>query len=104
MSNRQTWDELESFLREGTGTFDIPILQTTLIEEGLGCTGDDGIELITSYAGKFKVDISSFIFSDYFYPEPGPFGVPNHSIKPLSAGDLFRGIMVGKLDDSVIGQ
>jgi Protein of unknown function (DUF1493) len=104
MSNKEIWEELESFVQAGTGTFDIPLLEDTLIEDGLGCTGDDGIELITGYSKKFNVDISSFIFRDYFYPEPGPFGVPNYKIKPLTVGDLFRGIQAGKLNDSVIGK
>jgi hypothetical protein len=102
--NAETWAKLVEFVHEKTGAFEIPIHENTLIEDGLGCTGGDGIELITEYSKKFNVDITYFVFSDYFFPEPGAFGVPDHTIKPLTVGDLFEGIQKGKLDDSVIGK
>lgn len=104
MQSAKYWDDLVSFVREQTGTFDLEITKSTLIEEGLGCTGDDGYELITAYSKLFQVDISGFVFRDYFYPEPGWYGVPDYSIKPLTVGDLLRGIYTGVLNDSVIGR
>lgn len=42
----------------------------TELENDLGITGDDGAELMEKFSKQFAVDISSFEFDQYFYPEP----------------------------------
>ena len=37
------------------------------IESGLGCSGDDWDELIQEYAGRYKVDMSSYLW--YFHTD-----------------------------------
>ncbi|QNF31853.1 DUF1493 family protein [Adhaeribacter swui] len=39
------------------------------IENDLGITGDDAVELLEKFAQKFKVDLDGFDFSKYFSPE-----------------------------------
>ncbi len=41
----------------------------TLVEKGLGITGDDAIDFIEEFAKEFNVDIASFNYSKYFGEE-----------------------------------
>ena len=58
-----TLDEIITFIKARTGADKVE--EADDIEENLGCTGDDFDELITAYAEKFKVDMSSYLW--YFH-------------------------------------
>lgn len=98
MKNNESWNKLERFLEESLGEFEFPISRTTLIEDDLGVTGDDAYDLINSFSKKFNVDISSFRFEEYFYPEPTIFGVRDGKVKPFTVGDMERALLNGRLD------
>ncbi|WP_394331641.1 DUF1493 family protein [Tenacibaculum agarivorans] len=85
-----------SFLEDSFGTYNFDFEKTTSIENDLGITGEDGHDFIKNYSEKFKVDISEFIFSDFFHPEPSLF-VTYGKVKPLTLGDLEIGIKKGFL-------
>lgn len=96
LNNEKGLENLISFIREEIGEFNMSINETTLIEDGLGVTGGDGIDLIQRFSEKYNIDISDFDFSKYFYPEPNFFNSYG-KIEPLTVGDLFLSFKTGKL-------
>jgi hypothetical protein len=90
-------EKLVSFIREEIGEFDLGINKNTLIEDELGITGDDGIELIFNYSKQFNVDVTDFKFDKYFHPEPGVFNTFKKTILPIRINDLYNGMISGKL-------
>ncbi|OJW79856.1 MAG: hypothetical protein BGO69_13535 [Bacteroidetes bacterium 46-16] len=80
------------------------ITDHTRIEEDLGITGDDASELLVAFGKKFNVDVSHFMFDEYFNPEGTnwfrPTYVPNKKI--LTIAHLEKAVITGKLDESVI--
>lgn len=84
-------NELVSFIREETGEFKMDISVSTQIEDDLGVTGGEGVELIIKFAKRFNVDITSFEFDQYFHPEPNLFNT-RRTIKPLTIGQLESAI------------
>jgi len=88
--------DLIKFIEELLGPYDIKYNLTTSIENDLGITGEDGFDFIKKYSELFNVDISKFVFSYYFHPEPSLF-VNYGSVKPLTLGDLENGINNGFL-------
>lgn len=91
------FEMLISFIRGEIGEFHLEIKKDTLIEDELGVTGDDGIELICNYSKQFNVDITDFKFDKYFYPEPGIFNALKKTISPIRINDLYNGMINGKL-------
>lgn len=89
--------DLIEFIRRETGEDKKEINLSTLIEDDLGITGEDGYDLIRNFSKRFRVDISEFDYSKYFYPEPSPYLVMKDKILPLSVGDLYRAIIERKL-------
>ena len=87
---------LVSFIREEISEYRINIDQQTLIEDDLGVTGDEAIELIQTFAKKFDINITDFEYSKYFYPEPSIFNVVT-PVKPLTIGNLYDSLKLGKL-------
>ena len=86
--------ELLNFIEIFFGKYDFILNGNTSIENELGITGLDGEEFIKKYSKIFNVDISNFIFSDYFQPEPSMF-ISSRTVKPLTLGDLETGITQG---------
>lgn len=105
-----TLDDVIAFIREHQGVGDgIPITATTLLENDLGITGDDGCELLEALQKRFDI---SFTGSDgslreafglrqgeyLFHSEgiglfqmlAGLFSRDIENIKPLSAGELHQ--------------
>ena len=78
------------------------ITRDTLIEDGLGITGDEAEDLIIAFSKKYNVDIGSFNFAKYFYDEPGIFNIQNRVIEPFTVGHLEKAITAGRLDEEVI--
>lgn len=60
LNSENRFDIIVSFIREEIGEYDMEINQQTLIEDDLGVTGDEAIELIQNFGEKFGVDISDF--------------------------------------------
>jgi acyl carrier protein len=51
------------------------ISMSTSVNLDLGVDGDDGVDFIRSFGGRFGVDVSDFPYSRYFGPEASdPFG------------------------------
>ncbi len=78
------------------GNYEFELQTTISIENDLGITGEDGVDFIKEYSKVFKVDISEFVFSDFFQPEPSLF-VKYREVKLLTLGDLEIGIVEGFL-------
>ena len=95
---------LVEFLREQIREFNMVINRDTLIENDLGVTGDDAEDLIQAFSKKFKVDISKFDFSKYFYSEVAVIAPPTYKIAPFSVRNLEMAAMAGKLDESTINE
>jgi acyl carrier protein len=91
-----TRDQLIQFIREEIGEFKKPIDSITEIEDDLGVTGNEAVELIQSIAKKFNIDISEFNYKVYFHPEPN-FLNTYGEIKPLTIQDIENSIASGKL-------
>ncbi|QHS58573.1 DUF1493 family protein [Chitinophaga agri] len=94
-------NDLVAFIHQQSRHFDIPVTTGTSIENDLGITGDDGEDFIIQFSKKYSVDISSFHFTKYFYPEPSMLLIPKE-IKILTVGDLMKAIAARRLDDDVI--
>lgn len=90
------FDILVSFIREEIGEYEMEINQQTLIEDDLGVTGDEAIELIQNFGEKFGVDISDFQYLKYFHPEPNIFNTIK-SVYPITVGNLYNSLKEGKL-------
>ena len=92
-----SFEDLISFIREEIGEYNMGINRETLIEDDLGVTGDEAIELIQNFSKKFNLDIKDFVYSKYFYPEPSIFSV-NKSIHPITLENLYTILKTGKLE------
>lgn len=93
---KKTADQLIQFIQEEIGEFKKPIDSFTQIEDDLGVTGDEAIELIQKIAKKFAIDISEFDYKMYFHPEPN-FLTAYGKIKPLTIQDIEASIISGRL-------
>jgi hypothetical protein len=81
-------------------------LESTLGDD-MGLDGDEAYELLNEYALHFNVDMSGFVFSDYFGDEYPPcslsrligsfFKKPEKTKKDLTIGDLVEAVKRGKL-------
>ncbi|NIG56491.1 DUF1493 family protein [Chitinophaga sp. Cy-1792] len=96
-------NDLIDFLQLETKCDRVLIVETALIEDDLGITGDDGEELIVKFSQRYQVDISNFDITKYFYPEP-LITLHQISILPLRVIDLLNAIQIGKLNDDKIGK
>lgn len=96
-------DNLIAFIYRETRSYDVVISEDTEIERDLGVTGEDAEELIFKFAKLYKVDITKFYFTKYFYPEPMTSYHPNN-VKVLKVRDLLNAIKARKLDDDIIGK
>jgi acyl carrier protein len=95
------FNELISFIRKQIGEYNMPIERETLIEYDLGVTGEDAAELIQAFSIQYKVDISNFLFTNYFNEEPFVL-LKCKSVKSFTVGHLEKGILAGRLDEEVI--
>ncbi len=101
MITRELYQQLIAFVREETGAGSMPLALNSRIEEDLGVTGGDAVDLIKKYATFFNVDVSGFTYSRYFYPEP-PIIRSLGQIVPFTIGHLADGIDVGMLNDDLV--
>lgn len=87
---------LIQFIREEIGEFKKQIDSSSLLEDDLGVTGDEAVELIQKIAKEFNIDISEFDYKKYFHPEP-IFFIKYGKISPLKIQDIENAISTGKL-------
>jgi len=95
------FQELILFVRDQIREYKKPITRETSIENDLGITGEEAAELLSSFAERFKVDISRFEFKEYFNDEPTVFTY-TRKLLPFTIGHLERAMIAGRLDDEVI--
>lgn len=97
------------FLREN-GYVD-EISPETRLYEDLKIYGDDAVNLIEKFSTHFKVNISNFIYSKYFYNESHIifpdfvrklFGLTKEPKPSIRIKDLLKAIEKGELNDDVI--
>ncbi|MFC4230624.1 DUF1493 family protein [Parasediminibacterium paludis] len=100
VENRFT--ELVDFVRGQIGEYKLLVIRETLIEDGLGVTGDEAEELIINFAKKYNVDITNFDITKYFYDEPSVFNPQSREIKPFTIGHLEKAMIAGRLDEEII--
>jgi acyl carrier protein len=106
-TNKRTevFEKVKSFLIEKTFITDIQYTSKTNIEEELGVTGDDAVELIIEFGNKFNVDVSKFMLADYFRAEGIDFlGLfkKKKVRKILTLGDLVNSVITGRLDEKTL--
>lgn len=94
--------ELVVFVRQQVREYDMPITRETLIEDGLGVTGEDAEELIINLAKRYNIDIANFEFAKYFYDEPSIFNLQSGKVKPFTIEHLEKAIIAGRLDEEII--
>lgn len=105
MINENIFERVKQFIIKKSCIRGESMTRETRIEEDLGITGTDALELIIAFAKEFKVDVSKFMAAEYFEPEGMnllmPHTVPNKKI--LILGDLEKAAIAGKLDETIIG-
>lgn len=94
--------DLVNFLKQQTGSYDVPITRETLLEDDLGVTGDDAEDLIIAFGKRYGIDVNNFIFTRYFYDEPEVLNYQDRVVVPFSVGHLEKAINAGRLDEDVI--
>ena len=97
----EIFNDLVAFIYKVSRNFEVPITMETSIENDLGVTGDDGEDLIIEFGKKYNVNITNFLFTKYFYPEPLTSSI-SKEIKVLTVGHLLKAIEAGRLDDEII--
>ena len=71
----------------------------TRLLEDLGVDGDDAVELLESFAARFKVDLAEFPFNRHFGPEAA--WCPPYSLYLwLNGGSKLEAVTVGQLAEA----
>lgn len=68
----ETFEKLKALVVRKTGVDDEEVTRDAAVEEDLGVTGDDAVELLIEYGRAFNVNITKFMAADYFSPEGDP--------------------------------
>lgn len=98
MGKNNDEQEVLSFVANFIGAKPDSLSVAMTLQDDLGMDGDDALEFMTSFSNNFQVDISNFIFSNYF-GEERPFllrGIikllfpDERRFKPLSILDLVN--------------
>ena len=101
MTKDEHFEKLREFIIKETYSEDEPITEQTSLEDDLGVTGADALELMVTYGKFFNVDVSKFMAADYFNAE-GLMSIFHSRMKPFTVGHLLKGILAGRLDEEVI--
>ena len=111
MVNEEAFLKITELIEKKMGKYKKPFSRNTMLEKDLGITGDDAAELIFEYSKVLNVNVSNFDIRFYFEPEGDnilPFiirslrGQKSVKLKELTIGDLEKGVISGKLDETVI--
>lgn len=109
--NEEIFKRLKSFIIDQAGVEDDEVIPEAKLEDDLGVTGDDAVDLLLAYSKTFNVDVTKFMAADYFDAEGDPIlpailrmliGKKKRKNKVLTVAHLEKGIMSGKLDEAVI--
>ena len=102
--NENIVEAIKSFIEEHQGILRSRINTQSKIEEDLGITGDDAIEMLIAFGKKFNVDVSHFMAAEYFNAEGTSWIMPTYTPnkKVLTVTHLEKAIIAGKLDESLI--
>ena len=109
--NDETFNKLKSFVLIEAAVKDEEVTREAKIENDLGVTGDDAVDLLIAYSKAFNVDLTKFMAADYFDGEGDPIlpaiirlftGKKKKTNKILTVGHLEKGILAGRLDEEVI--
>jgi len=109
--DQSIFEELKDFIATDFGVSKNTIMKSSGLEDDLGIYGDDVVDLLLLYSEKFKVDISEFNVKKYISPEGDTIlpalirlitGKKKAKEKNLTVLHLQKGIICGKLNDSVI--
>jgi acyl carrier protein len=99
--------QVTSLIEKQMGKYRKPITRETCLENDLGISGDDAVELLLAYSKKFSVDISKLDIRKYFMPEGDTIlssliGSKERKEKQLTIGDLAKGIIAKQLNEEII--
>ena len=93
--------ELILFVRDQIREYKGVITRETSIEDDLGVTGEEAVELLDAFTRKFNVEIGNFDFKKHFNDEP--LGLTfARKLLPFTIGHLEKAMIAGKLDEEVI--
>jgi hypothetical protein len=105
------FDILKKFIVKQSGVNDYEVIPDARLYEDLGVYGDDAFELLINYGEQFNVDLSKFMAADYFRGEGDVIlpalirfllNRPKPKYKTLTVSHLEKGIVAGRLDETVI--
>ena len=108
---KESFNNITQLVEKYMGKYKFELNRNTSLEKDIGLTGDDAVEFMLEYSKNFKVDLSLFEISKYFYPEGDAFlsDLVNSITKKkgkkqgeLTLGDLEKGVIAGRLDENVI--
>jgi acyl carrier protein len=111
--NEELFNKLKSFIANQAGVEYDDVIPEAKLEDDLGITGDDAVDLLLAYSKTFNVDVTKFMAADYFDGEGDKIlaaliriltGKKKVKNKVLTVEDLGKGILAGKLDDTVINR
>jgi hypothetical protein len=81
--------EVRSFVAEFWRGPGARLSAETSVNDDLGVDGDDGVEFMQAFSGRFAVDLTAFPHDKYFGPEAGA--------TPLSAAEgIIRRVTTGR--------
>lgn len=104
MINHKLFEKLKKFTVEQSFMYDVTLTRETALETDLGICGDDAVDFLIAFGKEFSVDVSNFMFGDYFDGEGMPIVLRARKVpkKTLNLGHLERAVIAGILDESVI--
>jgi acyl carrier protein len=88
--NETLYEQILDFLQLQTNCRPDELQPSTLVADHLGVDGDDASDLISKFAHKFDVDMSSYDWRDYFGAEGWDLLALFRRRKPLSIADLYH--------------
>ncbi|WP_139361986.1 DUF1493 family protein [Hymenobacter sp. CRA2] len=95
---RISWSSFQLFVAAQTSCETTVLTTEASVEEDMGVTGMEAEDLVKDLAVRFGIDVSGFVYEDYFYPEPHLFlDYSRYRIKPLKLGDLYQAALTGRL-------
>lgn len=109
--NEEIFNKLKAFVVKQAGVNNEEVIPEAKIEDDLGVTGDDAVDLLIAYGKTFNVDMTKFMAADYFDGE-GDSVLPailriftrkkKKVNKVLTIAHLEKGIIAGRLDEEIM--
>lgn len=107
----EIFQKIRTFIVKETGVKPSKITLDAELEDDLGISGDDTVDLLTAFSKEFNVDISRFRARDYIRPEGDSIlpeiirtftGTKSAVRKGLRIEHLEKAAITGSLDEEVI--